>query len=252
MSEEERAITIINDIKRDIEEIISRNSSVTSNTNMTLESSIDDIKTIPEYIIVLKKNLEELKQANQDLEEKIMQTNQAIETVTTEIEIGQNNKQDLEKTEVDKRSKKQELETNISSHQNEKGRLEQELQHLSSSASNKEEAYKQLQEKSRLDLVNMDQQILESQSILETAKEDNKLIVYLMDAGLMDVPEAEIVSAIAASKEGLTIEELKQKVNIPSVRVQPTLNNLLEKILTYEPRREVYMINPIIQEELNK
>ena len=251
MSEEERAITIINDIKRDIEEIISRNSSVTSNTNMTLESSIDDIKTIPEYIIVLKKNLEELKQANQDLEEKIMQTNQAIETVTTEIEIGQNNKQDLEKTEVDKRSKKQELETNISSHQNEKGRLEQELQHLSSSASNKEEAYKQLQEKSRLDLVNMDQQILESQSILETAKEDNKLIVYLMDAGLMDVPEAEVVSIVASHPDGLKLDEIKTKVTMPPVRVQPVLNNLLEKVLEYDSYSDSYRILESLRKEFS-
>ena len=46
MAEEERMITIIGDIKRDVEELTSRNTSVISNTNQTLESVVDDIRAI--------------------------------------------------------------------------------------------------------------------------------------------------------------------------------------------------------------
>ena len=249
--EEERAITIISNIKQDIEELSSRNSPVISNTNMALESTIDDIKAVPEYIRILKQNLEDLKSTNQQLEEKIMQTNQAIETVATEIEMNKDKKQELERTEEDKRNNKQELETSISNKQNEKSSLEQELEHLTSSAGNKEEAYNQLQEKSRIDLASMEQQITEAQTVLMRAKEDNKLIVYLMDAGLLDVPEAEVVSIIASYPEGLKLDEIKEKVSMPPVRVQPVLNNLLEKVLEHDIYSDSYRIMESLRKEFN-
>ena len=251
MAEEERMITIISDIKRDIEELTSRNTSVISNTNQTLESVIEDIVAIPEYISALKRNLEELKQVNADLEQKIIQTNQAIETVSAEIEINESKKRELEETEISKRNKKQELENSISNQQNDKNRLEQELEHLSSSAKNKEESYTHLETKSKQDLEDMEQKIIESQAVLAKAKEDNKLIVYLMDAGLLDVPEAEIVSVVASSPDGLKLDEIKSKVTMATVRVQPVLNNLLEKVLEYDSYSDSYRILETLRKEFH-
>jgi chromosome segregation ATPase len=251
MAEEERMITIIGDIKRDVEELTSRNTSVISNTNQTLESVIDDIRAIPEYVNTLKKNLEDLKQINADLEQQIIQTNQAIETVSAEIEINRSKKRELEETEIEKRNKKQDLEASISNQQNEKNRLEQELEHLSSSAKNKEEAYNHLEVKSKQDLEDMEQKINESQAILTQAKEDNKLIVYLMDAGLLDVPEAEIVSIVASSPDGLKLDEIKSKVTMATVRVQPVLNNLLEKVLEYDSYSDSYRILEALRKEFH-
>lgn len=251
MAEEERMITIIGDIKRDVEELTSRNTSVISNTNQTLESVIDDIRAIPEYVNTLKKNLEDLKQVNADLEQQIIQTNQAIETVSAEIEINRSKKRELEETEIEKRNKKQDLEASISNQQNEKNRLEQELEHLSSSAKNKEEAYNHLEVKSKQDLEDMEQKINESQAILTQAKEDNKLIVYLMDAGLLDVPEAEIVSIVASSPDGLKLDEIKSKVTMATVRVQPVLNNLLEKVLEYDSYSDSYRILEALRKEFH-
>jgi chromosome segregation ATPase len=251
MAEEERMITIIGDIKRDVEELTSRNTSVISNTNQTLESVVEDIRAIPEYVNTLKKNLEDLKQVNADLEQQIIQTNQAIETVSAEIEINRSKKRELEETEIEKRNKKQDLEASISNQQNEKNRLEQELEHLSSSAKNKEEAYNHLEVKSRQDLEDMEQKINESQTILTQAKEDNKLIVYLMDAGLLDVPEAEIVSIVASSPDGLKLDEIKSKVTMATVRVQPVLNNLLEKVLEYDSYSDSYRILEALRKEFH-
>ncbi len=251
MAEEERMITIIGDIKRDVEELTSRNTSVISNTNQTLESVVEDIRAIPEYVNTLKKNLEDLKQVNADLEQQIIQTNQAIETVSAEIEINRSKKRELEETEIEKRNKKQDLEASISNQQNDKNRLEQELEHLSSSAKNKEEAYNHLEVKSRQDLEDMEQKINESQTILTQAKEDNKLIVYLMDAGLLDVPEAEIVSIVASSPDGLKLDEIKSKVTMATVRVQPVLNNLLEKVLEYDSYSDSYRILEALRKEFH-
>ncbi len=251
MAEEERMITIIGDIKRDVEELTSRNTSVISNTNQTLESITDDIRAIPEYVNTLKKNLEDLKQVNADLEQQIIQTNQAIETVSAEIEINRSKKRELEETEIEKRNKKQDLEASISNQQNEKNRLEQELEHLSSSAKNKEEAYNHLEVKSKQDLEDMEQKISEAQVILTQAKEDNKLIVYLMDAGLLDVPEAEIVSIVASSPDGLKLDEIKSKITMATVRVQPVLNNLLEKVLEYDSYSDSYRILEALRKEFH-
>ncbi len=251
MAEEERMITIIGDIKRDVEELTSRNTSVISNTNQTLESVVDDIRAIPEYVNTLKRNLEDLKQANADLEQQIIQTNQAIETVSAEIEINESKKIELEDTEIEKRNKKQNLEASISNQQNEKNRLEQELEHLSSSTKNKEEAYGHLEAKSKQDLEDMEQKIVEAQSVLTKAKEDNKLIVYLMDSGLLDVPEAEIVSIVASSPDGLKLDEIKSKVTMATVRVQPVLNNLLEKVLEYDSYSDSYRILETLRKEFH-
>ena len=251
MAEEERMITIIGDIKRDVEELTSRNTSVISNTNQTLESVVDDIRAIPEYVKTLERNLEDLKQVNANLEQKIIQTNQAIETASAEIEINESKKKELEETEIEKRNKKQNLETNISNLQNDKNRLEQELEPLSSSVKNKEESYNHLEVKSKQDLEDMEQKINESLVILTKAKEDNKLIVYLMDAGLLDVPEAEIVSIVASSPDGLKLDEIKSKVTMATVRVQPVLNNLLEKVLEYDSYSDSYRILETLRKEFH-
>ena len=71
-----------------------------------------------------------------------------------------------------------------------------------------------------------------------------------MEAGLLDAPEAELVAMIAAHPEGMKIEDIKGKVKIPPVRVQPILNNLLEKILVYNEHQELYTIKEDIKEEL--
>jgi len=97
----------------------------------------------------------------------------------------------------------------------------------------------------------MDGRILESNSKLELAKEENKLIVYLMDAGLLDVPEAEIVSVIASNPNGLTLAEIKDKVSMPPVRIQPTINTLLEKVLEYIAHSDSYKILESIKSELD-
>jgi len=251
MAEEERMITIIGDIKRDVEELTSRNTSVISNINQTLESVVDDIKAIPEYVNTLRRNLEDLKQVNADLEQRIIQTSQAIETVSAEIEINESKKRELDETEIEKRNKKQDLEASISNQQNEKNRLEQELEHLSSSAKNKEEAYNHLEAKSKQDLEDIEQRIIEAQTVLTKAKEDNKLIVYLMDSGLLDVPEAEIVSIVASSPDGLKLDEIKSKVTMATVRVQPVLNNLLEKVLEYDIYSDSYRILETLRKEFH-
>ncbi|MBY9001006.1 MAG: hypothetical protein KGD64_08840 [Candidatus Heimdallarchaeota archaeon] len=251
MAEEERMITIIAEIKQDIEELVSRNTVVISNTNQALESVEEDIRAIPEYINTLKKNLENLKQVNAELEQKIIQTTQAIETVSAESEINESKKRELDETETEKRNKKQNLETSISNQQNEKNRLEQELEHLSSSAKNKEEAYNHLEVKSKQDLEEMEQKIHETQATLAKAKEDNKLIVYLMDAGLLDVPEAEIVAIVASHPDGLKLDEIKGKVSMALVRVQPVLNNLLEKVLEYDSYSDSYRILETLRKEFH-
>ena len=85
---------------------------------------------------------------------------------------------------------------------------------------------------------------------LDSAKESNKLIVYLMDSGLLDVPEAEIVSVIASADDGLLLSQIKEKVKLPSVRVQPTLNNLLDKVITFDEGTEKYKIMDVVKGEL--
>jgi hypothetical protein len=73
----------------------------------------------------------------------------------------------------------------------------------------------------------------------------------LMDAGLLDVPEAEIVSIIASYPNGLRIDEIKDKVKMPPVRVQPTINTLLENVLQYDAHSDSYKILESIKNELS-
>jgi len=249
MAEEERMIGILEDIKRDIEELSSRKSNVISTTNMTLESTVDDVRAIPNYIESLIKTLEEIQQTNKELEEKIMQTQQAVETVQTEIEIQQANKSDLNETENKKREYKDNLERQIADLQEKKTRLEAELESLSATTQHKENEYNQLQVSSKIDLENLDEKIREAEMRLQQIKEDNKLIVYLMEAGLLDVPEAEIVSVIASYPNGLKLDEIKEKVSMPPVRVQPTINTLLEKVVEHDSYSDSYKILESIKKE---
>lgn len=249
MSEEERMIGILEDIKRDIEELSSRKTNVVSTTNMTIESTVDDVRAIPNYIESLKRTLEEIQQTNKEIEEKIMQTQQAVETVQTEIEIQQSNKNDLNEAEIKKREYKENLERQITDLQEKKTNLEAELESLIATTQHKESEYNQLQASSKSDLENMDEKIREGEMRLQQIKEENKLIVYLMEAGLLDVPEAEIVSVIASYPNGLKLDEIKEKVSMPPVRVQPTINTLLEKVVEHDSYSDSYKILESIKKE---
>ena len=249
MSEEERMIGILEDIKRDIEELSSRKTNVISTTNMTIESTADDVKAIPNYIESLRRTLEDIQRTNNELEERIMQTQQSVETVQTEIEIQHSNKSDLNEAEIKKREYKENLERQIADLQEKKAGLDSELETTNATAQHKESEYNQLQGSSRNDIENMDQKVKEAEMRLQQIKEDNKLIVYLMEAGLLDVPEAEIVSVIASYPNGLKLDEIKEKVSMPPVRVQPTINTLLEKVVEHDSYSDSYKILESIKKE---
>ena len=248
---EEKMLRILEELKQDFEELSTRKTSVISTVKMTIETTTDDVRAIPGFITSLETTIQNLQQMNRDLEERIMQTQQAIDTVTTETEISASNKSDLENTEDRKRNQNADLETQIEEYQNKKTRLENEFQELSQLVNMKENDYNQLQVTTKQELDAIDQKISEAGSQLESAKEENKLIVYLMDSGLLDVPEAELVSIIASYPNGLTLTEIKEKVSMAPVRVQPTINNLLEKVLEHDPSSDSYRILETIKRELS-
>ena len=248
---EEKMIRILDELKQDFDELSSRKTSVISTVKMTIETTTDDVRAIPNFISSLETTKQNLQQMNRDLEEKIMQTQQSIDTVTTETEIASSNKSDLENTEERKRNQKNELQTQIEDYQNKKAQLEREFEELSQLVSMKENDYNQLQVTTKQEIDAIDQKITEAGSRLESAKEENKLIVYLMDSGLLDVPEAELVSIIASYPNGLTLADIKEKVSMAPVRVQPTINNLLEKVLEHEPSSDTYRILDTIKKELS-
>ena len=248
---DEKMIRILEELKQDFEELSSRKTSVISAVKMTIETALDDVRAIPNFITSLETTIQNLQQMNRDLEEKIMQTQQSIDTITTEIEISSSNKSDLEATEERKRTQKTELETQIEDYQNKKLLLEKEFQELTQLVNMKENDYNQLQTTTKQEIDTIDQKIGDAGARLESAKEENKLIVYLMDSGLLDVPEAELVSIIASYPNGLTMTEIKEKVSMPPVRVQPTINNLLEKVLEHDPTSDSYRILDTIKKELS-
>lgn len=250
MAEEQRMTNILNEIKRNFEDLSSRKSTTISNSHSTIESIADDIRVIPEYIVSLNNTHHELQQINNDLEQKIMSTQQAVETMTAEIEISEGKRSELEITSERKRDSKQELESKIVELQGKKTELETELNHITNTATYKEQEFTLLETSTKQEITAMDAKILESNSRLELAKEENKLIVYLMDAGLLDVPEAEVVSVIASNPNGLSLAEIKNLVTMPPVRIQPTLNTLLEKVLEYVAHSDSYKILESIKSEL--
>ena len=247
---EERLIQILNELKKDIEELSSRKTAVVSTINMTVDTAVDDIRAIPSYIESLEKSLQEIQQANKDLDEKIMKAEQTIETLTRETEISQMNKTDLEKTEEGKRNQKSSLETNIGEYQTKNAQLDTQFIELNNLVRMKEEEFNQLQITSKEEIELLNQKINEATTRLEQAKNENKLIVYLMDSGLLDVPEAEVISIIASYPNGLTLAEIKDKVGMPPVRVQPTINNLLENVLEHDLHSDTYKILDSIKDEL--
>ena len=247
---EEKLQNLIGEIKRDLEEISSRISATVSNSNMTLESTKDDIRVIPEYLDSLKGSLQSLLNNNKQIEEKDQHTQQSIETVKTEIEINETKKSELETTERTKREHKEELERKILEFQQKVAQLESEFNQLTSDVKSKELLYNQLQVQLKESLDALDVKVNESSSRLANVESENKLIVYLMDAGLMDVPEAEVVATIASHPEGLRIEDIKEKVNMPPVRVQPTINNLLETVIEYDTLNDSYKIIDTIKKDL--
>ena len=246
----EKLNEILSDLKTGIEEFSSRLSTSISNSNATLSSTTDDVRAIPEYLLTLQNSINEIQRSNTELENKIMNIQQAIDTVTTEIEISESNKEDLIETENKKRSYKEDLERQITESQQKKAKLDITLNDAGDLASRKEQEYNQLQIGSNEEINRINQQISENTARVNQAESENKLIVYLMDAGLMDVPEAEVVSIIASYPDGLKIEEIKQKVNMAPVRVQPTVNNLLETVLEYDAMSDSYKILDTIKKEL--
>jgi len=247
---EEILSNLLEEIKKDIEELYSRVSATISNSNMTIDSTKDDVRVIPDYIVSLKNSLHGLKENNEQLEEKDMRTQQSIETTKTELEINVAKKSELESTESSKRQFKEELESKIMDLQQKISQLESEYNQFSSDVKGKELIYNQLQIQSKETVNALDHKIAEATARMAQVENENKLIVYLMDAGLMDVPEAEVVATIASHPEGLKLAEIKEKVNMPSVRVQPTINNLLESVIEYDATNNSYKILDIIKKEL--
>ena len=248
---EEKMIRILDELKQDFEELATRKTSVISTVKMTIETTMDDVRAIPGFITSLETTVQNLQQMNKDLEERIMQAQQSIDTVTTETEISSSNKSDLENTEERKRNQKADLDAQIEDYQNKKVQLEKEFQELSQLVNMKDNDYNQLQVTTKQEIDAISQKINEAGVRLEAAKEENKLIVYLMDSGLLDVPEAEVVSIIASYPNGLTMAEIKEKVGMAPVRVQPTVNNLLEKVLEHDPASDSYRILDSIKKELS-
>lgn len=247
---EEKLQDLLDEIKRDFDELSSRISATISNSNMTITSSKDDVRVIPEYIESLKNNLQGLTENNKQLEEKDQQTKQSIETIKAEIEMNESKKKELETTEISKREYKEELERKILEAQQKNAQLESEFNQLTSDVQTKELTYNQLQVQSKEHINQLDQRINEATARLAQVENENKLIVYLMDAGLMDVPEAEVVATIAAHPEGIKLAEIKEKVNMPPVRVQPTINNLLETVIEYDAMNDSYKILDTIKKDL--
>ncbi len=247
---EEKLQNLLEEIKRDIEEVSTRISATVQNSNMTIDSTKEDVRVIPEYIDSLKGSLQGLLDNNKQLEEKDQHTQQSIETVKTEIEINEVKKSELETTERTKREHKEELERKILDFQQKNAQLESEFNQLTSDVKSKELVYNQLQVQSKETLNDLDVKINEASSRLANVENENKLIVYLMDAGLMDVPEAEVVATIASNPEGLRIADIKEKVNMPPVRVQPTINNLLETVIEYDALNDSYKIIDTIKKDL--
>jgi len=247
---EEKLQNSLEEIKRDIEELWTRISATVQNSNMTIDSTKDDVRVIPDYIDSLKGSLKGLKDNNMQLEEKDLHTQQSIETVKTEIEISEVKKSELETTERTKREQKEELERKILDFQQKNAQLESEFNQLTSDVQSKEMVYEQLQVQSKETIDSLDVKINEASSRLVSVENENKLIVYLMDAGLMDVPEAEVVATIASHPSGLKLADIKEKVNMPPVRVQPTINNLLETVIEYDALNDSYKIIETIKKDL--
>ena len=248
---EEKLANILADLKKDIEELSSRISTSNTNSNMIIESTVDDVRVIPNYISSLNQSLKDLDVYNKDLEEKIMNVQQAIDTLKTEIEINQNSKKDLESTEINVRNQKEKIELSISDFQERTIQLEREFNEATRQVKSLEEKYNALQAQLNEQVQVLEQKIVEVTAHLEQVKSNNKLIVYLMDAGLLDVPEAELVAVIASYPEGLKLADIKEKVNMPPVRVQPTINNLLETVIEYHPLTDTYRILETIKKELS-
>ncbi len=245
----EKLNEIMNDLKTGIEEYASRSSSTIVNSKAIIDSTANDVKAIPEYLLTLQNSINEIQRSNNELEEKIANVKQATDTVTTEIEINESNKSDLLETERKKRAQKEDLEREISELQEKKVQLDNEFNEVAAISSRKEQEYNQLQISSKEEITRINQQISEATTRVKQAESENKLIVYLMDSGLMDVPEAEVVAIVSSYPNGLKLDEIKQKVNMPPVRVQPTINNLLETVLEYDIPSDSYRIIETIRKE---
>ncbi|MCK4844104.1 MAG: hypothetical protein KAS95_00360, partial [Candidatus Heimdallarchaeota archaeon] len=164
--------------------------------------------------------------------------------------IQESKKNDLVVKEEQNRSTVNSLDSEIEEFKQRNVQLQLEYDTIKQQAQQKIEEYHNLQIDVKEELSKIETKIKEAEEKLNEAKEENKLIVYLMEAGLLDVPEAELIATIAAHPEGMNIEEIKGKVKIPPVRVLPILNNLLEKIIVYNEHKELYTIKEDIKEEL--
>ncbi len=246
----EKLNEILSDLKKGLEEFSSRSSSTISSSNLTLESTTNDVRAIPEYLLTLQNSINDIQKSNTKLEERIANVKQSIDTITTEIEIGESNKGDLVETESKKRSYKDDLERQIGESQQKKAQLDLAFNDAAALATRREQEYNQLQISSREEIEHLNLSINEAAARVKQAESENTLIVYLMDAGLMDVPEAEVVATIASYPNGLKIDEIKQKVKLAPVRVQPTINNLLETVLEYDALSDSYRIIEMIKKEL--
>ncbi len=251
MEETEKLSKTISNLKQSVGNLQNKVSQQIQSYNELILSIEKEVETFPDYWTEITTKEQELQKEISKLEEEISSIEQQIRSLDEEITLYTQDSEKLVATEKEKRDYKKAIEDEIKELKDKNVILDNEIEERSKELEELKQEYTNAQLVAKEEISKLDMELKEMEDKLNQAKEENKLIVYLMDAGLMDVPEAEIISIISANPEGLTIDEIKQKVSIPSVRVQPTVNNLLDKILIYDQRTERYNISAIVQEEMN-
>ena len=250
MAIEEKILENLSSLRKSIGELNSRFIDKIGGLNNIIETAFEDARLIPQFIESLENTLKGINQEISELAENLSNSKDAIQSVKTEIDIQESKKNDLVVKEEQNRSTVNSLDSEIEEFKQRNVQLQLEYDTIKQQAQQKIEEYHNLQIDVKEELSKIETKIKEAEEKLNEAKEENKLIVYLMEAGLLDVPEAELIATIAAHPEGMNIEEIKGKVKIPPVRVLPILNNLLEKIIVYNEHKELYTIKEDIKEEL--
>ena len=250
MANEEKILENLSSLRKSIGELDSRFKHKIGSLNNIIETAFEDARLIPHFIESLENTLKGINQEISELTENLSNSKDTIQSVKSEIEIQESTKNDLVVKEEQSRETVNSLDSEIAEFKQRNEQLQLEYDTVKQHAQQKKEVYNNLQINVKEELSKIETKIQEAEDKLKAAKEENKTIVYLMEAGLLDVPEAELVAMIAAHPEGMKIEDIKGKVKIPPVRVQPILNNLLEKMLVYNEHQELYTIKEDIKEEL--
>ncbi len=242
-------ISTLNHLKEQIEELKRRFDAKVENISRTIEETKNDAQSIPKHRENIQKTLHNIKTDNKNQETEIENRKQQIEQLENEIISEEEKRENLLERLT---AIQEEIETytkTIADYKGQNIRLEERVQELKNIVAQKKNEWNKLEENAQEEISADENEVTKYKEKINVAKDENKLIVYLMESGLLDVPEAEIVSTIAAYPEGLTISEIKEKVNLPPVRVQPTLNNLLDEVIRYDEVKEKYIIIETIQSE---